>query len=81
MDSATVNASHLRSFIERIEKLEEERKAIGGEYQRATLKQQRAGIGEKKLAELEFAASKKSEEKEKEDAMDEDEKALLEYDR
>jgi len=59
----------------------EARKAIGGEYQRATLKQQRAGIGEKKLAELEFAASKKSEEKEKEDAMDEDEKALLEYDR
>jgi uncharacterized protein (UPF0335 family) len=28
MDSATVNASHLRSFIERIEKLEEEKKVI-----------------------------------------------------
>lgn len=28
MDSATVNASHLRAFIERIEKLEEEKKAI-----------------------------------------------------
>jgi uncharacterized protein (UPF0335 family) len=28
MDSATVNASHLRAFIERIEKLEEEKRAI-----------------------------------------------------
>lgn len=28
MDSATVNASHLRAFIQRIEKLEEEKKAI-----------------------------------------------------
>ncbi len=28
MDSATVNASYLRAFIERIEKLEEEKKAI-----------------------------------------------------
>jgi len=28
MDSATVNASHLRAFIERIEKLEEEIKAL-----------------------------------------------------
>ncbi len=28
MDSAAVNASHLRSFIERIEKLEEEKRAI-----------------------------------------------------
>lgn len=28
MDSATVNASDLRAFIERIEKLEEEKKAI-----------------------------------------------------
>lgn len=28
MDSATVNASHLRAFIERIERLEEEKRAI-----------------------------------------------------
>ncbi len=28
MDSAAVNASHLRAFIERIEKLEEEKRAI-----------------------------------------------------
>ena len=28
MDSATVNASHLRAFLERIEKLEEEKRAI-----------------------------------------------------
>ncbi len=28
MDSATVNVSHLRAFIERIEKLEEEKRAI-----------------------------------------------------
>jgi len=28
MDSATVNASHLRAFIERIEKLEEEKRTI-----------------------------------------------------
>ncbi len=28
MDSATVNASHLRAFIERVEKLEEEKRAI-----------------------------------------------------
>lgn len=28
MDSATVNSSHLRSFIERIEKLEEEKRVI-----------------------------------------------------
>ncbi|MBM3609332.1 MAG: DUF2312 domain-containing protein [Alphaproteobacteria bacterium] len=28
MDSATVNGSHLRSFIERIEKLEEEKRVI-----------------------------------------------------
>ncbi len=28
MDSATVNASHLRAFIERIERLEEEKRTI-----------------------------------------------------
>jgi uncharacterized protein (UPF0335 family) len=28
MDSAAVNASHLRAFLERIEKLEEEKRAI-----------------------------------------------------
>jgi uncharacterized protein (UPF0335 family) len=28
MDSAAVNASHLRAFIERIEKLEEDKRAI-----------------------------------------------------
>lgn len=28
MDSSAVNASHLRAFIERIEKLEEEKRAI-----------------------------------------------------
>ncbi len=28
MDSATVNASHLRSFIERVERLEEEKRTI-----------------------------------------------------
>ena len=28
MDSATVNVSHLRAFIERIEKLEEEKRTI-----------------------------------------------------
>ncbi len=28
MDSATVNANHLRAFIERIEKLEEEKRVI-----------------------------------------------------
>lgn len=28
MDSATVNASHLRAFIERIERLEEEKRVI-----------------------------------------------------
>lgn len=28
MDSATVNSSHLRSFIERIERLEEEKRVI-----------------------------------------------------
>ena len=28
MDSATVNVSHLRAFIERIERLEEEKRAI-----------------------------------------------------
>lgn len=28
MDTATVNASHLRAFIERIERLEEEKRAI-----------------------------------------------------
>lgn len=28
MDSATVNVSHLRAFIERVEKLEEEKRAI-----------------------------------------------------
>lgn len=28
MDSATVNASHLRAFIERVERLEEEKRTI-----------------------------------------------------
>lgn len=28
MDSATVNAGHLRAFIERVERLEEEKRAI-----------------------------------------------------
>lgn len=28
MDSATVNASHLRAFIERVERLEEEKRVI-----------------------------------------------------
>ncbi|HEY8579375.1 MAG TPA: DUF2312 domain-containing protein [Beijerinckiaceae bacterium] len=31
MDSSAVNASHLRAFIERIEKLEEEKRAIAGD--------------------------------------------------
>ena len=63
------------------EELAEARKGVTAAYLNATFRQQRAGIGDKKLSEMEMEAAKKTEEKEKEDAMDEDTKALLEYDR
>ena len=47
MDSATVNASHLRSFIERIEKLEEEKKVIAEDIKEVYSEAQGTGFDAK----------------------------------
>jgi DNA polymerase III epsilon subunit-like protein len=50
MDSAAVNASHLRAFIERIEKLEEEKRAIADDIKDVYAEAKGTGFDAKILA-------------------------------